>query len=150
MRDLKLGVIVYNSSVCSACGACEIMCSLFHEGIVGPASARANIVRDSLTAKHSHIVCQQCPYPSCYYACPLQDKALCIDEDHGSIYINEVECIGCDSCIDACPFDPPRIKRHAEKKVAFKCDLCRGRKEGPICVEYCSFQALTFITKDLR
>jgi Fe-S-cluster-containing hydrogenase component 2 len=127
MRALKLGMIVYDSNLCSACGACEIMCSLWHEGIVGQASSRANIIRDALTAKHRHI-----------------------DEDNGSIYIDEEECIGCNLCIDACPFDPPRIKHHAEKKVAFKCDLCRDRDEGPICVEYCSFQALKYVTKDLR
>jgi Fe-S-cluster-containing hydrogenase component 2 len=150
MEALKSGVIVYNPSVCSACGVCEIMCSLWHEGIIGPTLARANIIRDAFTARHSHIVCQQCLYPSCYYACPLPDKALCIDEATGAVYVNEAECIGCELCIDACPFEPSRIKYNAEKKVAFKCDLCKDREQGPVCVEYCPFQALTYVTKDER
>jgi Fe-S-cluster-containing hydrogenase component 2 len=50
--------------------------------------------------------------------------------------------------MDACPFDPPRIKAHPEKSVAFMCDLCRGRAEGPICVEYCNFDALTVAKKE--
>jgi Fe-S-cluster-containing hydrogenase component 2 len=150
MEALKSGVIVYNPSACSACGVCEIMCSLWHEGIIGPSLARANIIRDAFTAKHRHIVCQQCHYPSCYYACPLPDRALCIDEATGAVYVNEAECIGCDLCIDACPFEPPRIKYNTEKKVAFKCDLCKDREQGPVCVEYCPFQALTYVTKDER
>jgi Fe-S-cluster-containing hydrogenase component 2 len=150
MEALKSGTIVYDPSRCSACGVCEIMCSLWHEGVVGPALARANIIREAFTAKHRHIACQQCLYPGCYYACPLPDKALCIDEATGAVYVNEAECIGCELCIDACPLEPPRIKYNAEKKVAFKCDLCKDREPGPLCVEYCPFQALTYVTKDKR
>jgi Fe-S-cluster-containing hydrogenase component 2 len=150
MEALKSGAVVYNPDLCAACGVCEVMCSLWHEGIAGPALARANIVPDPFTARHNHIICQHCLYPSCYFACPLQDQALCIDEATGAVYINEEECTNCGLCIDACPFEPSRIKVSADKEFPFKCDLCRGRAEGPICVEYCPFQALTFLPKDKR
>lgn len=151
MEAMKSGaMIVYNPGLCSACGICEIMCSLWHDGSASPSLSRANIVRDAFTARHSHIICRQCLYPSCYYACPVRDKALCIDEATGVIYIDETECAGCDLCIEACPFDPPRIKHHAEKQTAFKCDLCKEREDGPICVEYCPFQALTYATREER
>lgn len=150
METPKSGAVVHNPAACTACGICEVACSLWHEGTAGPASARTNIIRDAFTAKHSQISCQQCLYPGCYYACPSRDKALCIDSATGARYINEDECNGCGLCIDACPFDPPRIKFNEKKKVAFKCDLCRGREEGPVCVEYCPFQALTLLTKDKR
>jgi Fe-S-cluster-containing hydrogenase component 2 len=140
LREFK---IIYNADACSACGACEIMCSLWHEGIAGPASARLNIIREPFTHKHHQIICPQCHNPPCYAACPGKDRALCIDGVTGAVYINENECDGCGLCIDACPFDLPRIKLNAVKKVAIKCDLCRGREDGPICVEYCPFQALT-------
>jgi Fe-S-cluster-containing hydrogenase component 2 len=144
---VKSGVVVHNPDVCSACGVCEIMCSLWHEGSIGPTLSRANIVRDSFTTRHFYVICRQCHYPSCYYACPAQDNALCIDEATGAPYINDRECIGCESCIEACPLEPPRIKLHPEKQVAFKCDLCKEREKGPICVEYCPFQALTYVTE---
>ncbi|MBN2062070.1 MAG: 4Fe-4S dicluster domain-containing protein [Deltaproteobacteria bacterium] len=150
METLKSGAVVYNPGVCSACGICEIMCSLWHEGSAGPLLSRVNVVRDAFTVRHHLVICRQCEYPSCYHACPLQDKALCIDEATGALYIDEEECTACGSCIEACPFDPPRIKYHAEKQVAFKCDLCREREEGPICVEYCPFQALTYIPRKER
>jgi len=144
MGDTKSGPIVYHPNVCSACGVCEVMCSLWHEGEIGPALARSNIIRDAFTAKHRHVICLQCDDPGCYFACPNRDKALCIDRATGVVFINEDECDGCGLCIDACPFDPSRIKFNAGKKVAFKCDLCKGREGGPLCVEYCPFKALTF------
>jgi Fe-S-cluster-containing hydrogenase component 2 len=73
-----------------------------------------------------------------------------VDGTTGSTYIDESECTGCGLCVDACPFDPPRIRINTGKNVAFKCDLCRGREGGPICVEYCPFQALKFVPKDER
>jgi Fe-S-cluster-containing hydrogenase component 2 len=148
MKVLKTGKIVHNPDACTACGVCEIMCSLWHEGIAGPSLARCNVIRAAFTATHSFNVCRQCDQPYCYSACPLQDSALCIDGATGVTYIDEDECTGCLACIDACPFDPPGVKSDTEKGIAFKCDLCRGRDGGPVCVEYCPFQALTYITNE--
>jgi len=124
------------------------MCSLFHEGEQGPSLSRGELVGDRITYDFTFHVCQQCPSPKCYDACPNQDKALCIDGATGVKYISAEECDGCADCIEACPFDPPRIKMHPEKSTAFKCDLCRGRAEGPICLEYCSFDALSLAEKE--
>ena len=142
--------ILHDPQVCTGCGLCDLMCSLCHEGEQGQALSRAELVGDRLTAEFTFNVCRQCPSPSCYDACPFKDKALCIDEVTGVKYINAEECDGCGECIEACPFDPPRIKLHPEKNVAFMCDLCRGRADGPICVEYCSFNALTYAGKEER
>jgi len=151
MREVpKSGVLVHDLNVCAGCGVCEVMCSLYHEGVLGPALARSHIVRHPFTAKHSHNMCRHCSSPGCYFACPLKDKAICIDGTTGTTYIDEDECTGCGICIDACPFEPPRIKINAEKNVAFKCDLCRRREGGPICVEYCPFQALKLVSRDER
>jgi Fe-S-cluster-containing hydrogenase component 2 len=146
----KSAVLVHDQNVCAGCGVCEVMCSLYHGNTLGPALARSHIVRQPFTAKHSHNTCRQCFSPSCYFACPLKDKALCIDGAIGTTYVNEDECTGCGICVGACPFDPPRIKINTEKNVAFKCDLCKGRESGPICVEYCPFQALKIVAKNRR
>ena len=144
------GVITHDPTVCSGCGVCGLMCSLYHEGEQGPALARSGVVRDPFTYEFTFNVCQQCRSPSCYFACPLKDTALCIDSVTGARYVNEKNCTGCEKCIEACPFDPPRIVLHPEKKVVFSCDLCMGRDKGPICVEYCSMKALRYVTKDER
>jgi Fe-S-cluster-containing hydrogenase component 2 len=144
----KAALLVHDQKLCVGCGVCEVMCSLYHEGTLGQALARSHIVRHPFTAKHSHITCQQCSSPSCFFACPLKDRAMRIDETTRTAYVDEDECSGCGICVHACPFDPPRIKIKAEKKVAFKCDLCRGRESGPICIEYCPFQALKIASKN--
>ncbi len=142
--------IIHRPLVCTGCGLCDLMCSLYHEGEQGQALSRGELVGDRLTSEFTFNVCRQCPSPSCYDACPLQDKALCIDEATGVKYINADECDGCGDCIEACPFEPTRIKLHPEKNIAFMCDLCRGRAEGPACIEYCSFDALVAATKEER
>ncbi len=144
------GLVVHDPTVCAGCGVCTLMCSLYHEGEQGPALSNVELDRDPFNAEFTLHVCQQCRSPSCYFACPLKDKALCVDEETGATYVNADECDGCGKCIEACPFDPPPIKLHPEKNVALVCDLCRGREWGPICVEYCAMKALTYIPKDER
>jgi len=71
--------------------------------------------------------CQQCSSPECYFACPLKDKALCIDAKTGTRYINKANCNGCGICVLACPLSPPRINLDQPSKKAIKCDLCKDR-----------------------
>jgi len=144
------GRIVHDPQNCTGCGLCDLMCSLYHEGEQGPALSRSELTGDRVISEFVFNVCLQCPAPDCYDACPNQDRALCIDGKTGTRYINPDECDGCGTCIEACPFDPPRIKLHPEKNIAFMCDLCRDRAEGPICVEYCNFNALTVARKGER
>lgn len=138
--------IHFDADLCTGCGSCELMCSLFREGVGGPAGSRCRIERDPFNADYEFHVCRQCLAPSCYAACPLQGKAQVIDSETGIRYINEEECIGCKKCINACPFDPPEIKFNSETKKSFTCDLCRERVEGPVCVEYCPTHALKLVS----
>ena len=137
--------IKHHPQVCTGCGLCDLMCSLYHEGEQGQALSRGELVGDRITYDFTFHVCRQCGTPECYEACPNQDEALAIDGTTGVKYINADGCDGCGECIDACRFDPPRIKMHPEKDIAFKCDLCRDRPDGPICLEYCSFDALSLV-----
>jgi Fe-S-cluster-containing hydrogenase component 2 len=66
------------------------------------------------------------------------------DPETGLVYVEEDYCLACGECTLACPFEEPRIRPHPESGTALKCDLCRGRPQGPICVEYCPVEALTF------
>ncbi len=141
----KSGVVVCDENLCTGCGTCELMCSLYHEGVTGREFSRAEVVEHHFIDRIEFYICKQCLYPSCYFACPLRNTALCVDENTGARYINEDECTGCGECIDACPLDPKRIKLNDQKEVAFKCDLCMDRADGPICVEYCNHGALKFV-----
>ncbi len=149
-RGLISGLIVQNETVCAGCGTCGLMCSLYHEDQQGQVVSRSELDRDPFEPEFVFNVCQQCRSPSCYFACPLKDRALCIDEETGATYVNQDECDGCGECVIACPFDPKRIELLPEKNVASVCDLCRGRERGPICVEYCPMGALTYVRKHER
>ena len=139
------GRIEHDASLCAGCGVCSLMCSLYHEKETTVPLSRAELVREPFEGAYSLNVCRQCLSPSCYQACPLKDAALCIDQKTGVKFINPEKCDGCGKCTNACPLKPPRIKLNPDKRVAFKCDLCRGRENGPICVEYCGQKALTVV-----
>ena len=144
------GRIEHNASVCAGCGVCSLMCSLYHEKETAFKLSRSEIVRDPFEAAYSFNVCRQCLSPSCYLACPLKGSALCIDTATGIKYVNASECDGCGKCTQACPLSPARVKLNPDQTAAIKCDLCRERENGPICVEYCAQHALTVAAEDGR
>ncbi len=150
-KELAPRGVVHSPESCTGCGLCDLMCSLYHEGEQGQALSRGSLVGDRLTSEYTFHVCWQCSSPAeCYEACPTQGEALIVDGATGTTYIDPQECNNCGLCIEACPLDPPRIKPHPVKDISFKCDLCRGRAEGPICIEYCSFDALTLAEAQSR
>jgi len=140
--------IRWNQKECSACSRCLMACATYHCGAVAlPLSAIKWVEGESLYCFRHPLFCKQCNHPECYYACPLKDVALCIDSVTGARYINKDECTGCGECIEACPFEVKRINLDEEKSIAIKCDLCKGRASGPVCVEVCDRQALTLVTR---
>ena len=138
------GRINYDEDRCVGCGVCGLMCSLYHYGEKGPSLSRSELTRDPFTYDHILDVCEQCESAECYHACPEKDNARKIDIVTKAKYVNEEECIGCGECIKACILEPARIKMHPTREVAMNCDLCRGREDGPICVEYCTMHALSY------
>lgn len=135
--------IHYDPGLCTGCGQCELMCALFNEGEGGPRHARIRIARNAFEAEFAAEVCAQCVAPSCYAVCPHPGEALCIDEQTGVRYVDPEACTGCGACVAACPLEPPRVRLHEQRGVAFKCDLCRDHPEGPLCVQYCPEGALS-------
>ncbi|MDR1015843.1 MAG: 4Fe-4S dicluster domain-containing protein [Coriobacteriales bacterium] len=128
-------------SLCAGCGGCEIVCSFEHFGAVGKHTARLFVDRGTIDMMHTVYACQQCADHPCYDACPPKVQAMQIDED-GMVWIDQDVCIGCRSCIRACPFTPARINYNWEVKKSQKCDLCRGREGGPACIEYCQVRCI--------
>jgi len=130
---------------CHQCGLCELFCSLYHEGVCSPSFSRISLLRNPFTGDGLLETCRQCAYPDCYFVCPV--GAIIIDEKTGARVIVEENCIACGKCAEACPFNSSKtiIKYDKEKEIYFKCHLCYGREEGPVCVEACPWNALKFI-----
>lgn len=153
----RSGVIEFDEKACLTCRECEVACSLYHEGECNPALSRIRIDFDDFVPGFPDIrVCKQCDWPACYYACAdlWDDPAFSIDEETGARYIDAEKCRGCGACARACPLTPERQvifrKKEDGKRVYYKCDLCRGRPEGPICVEVCPGDALTYVSAEER
>lgn len=154
---IKSGYIKWSPDECAACSRCLMACAAYHNGAVAPQLSAIKWEENDYFYGfrfRKPLFCQQCTQPECYFACPLKDEALCIDETTGTRYINQDKCNGCGICVEACPFEVPRISIDmsvpiAERK-AFKCDLCKDRNGEPVCVEVCNRQALTFVSNEGR
>jgi Fe-S-cluster-containing dehydrogenase component len=114
---------------------CEAACSIGKEGTARPALARINVFFDEFQEQDpiSAAICFQCADAACLDVCPKD--ALARDERTGAVWVDEARCIGCMLCRKACPWDVP--KRHPDRRLSLKCDLCMGRDGGPLCVEMC-------------
>ncbi|OKY79082.1 MAG: Fe-S-cluster-containing hydrogenase component 2, HycB [Candidatus Methanohalarchaeum thermophilum] len=127
---------------CVGCEVCVLACSSYHENAGSRELSRINVDVDPLEPEFfRQRVCWQCDSPECYYACPIEG-AMYIDEETGARCIDSEKCTGCGDCVEACPFNPSPIKMDVDEKVAFKCDLCKDREDGPICVEMCPRNAI--------
>lgn len=134
-----IGHVVHNPDICSGCRTCEIICAVAHDGVASSELSRMQWKKNIFDACITDIMtCKQCDGPECLAACPT--GALHVDETTGARVIDETQCIGCQSCLNACPADPSRIRFNLEKNVSFKCDLCGG---DPQCVKFCPTGALT-------
>lgn len=154
------GYIVYDSRLCVGCQSCMFACSMTHEGEANPSLSRIQIIRDAPSfTKYPYdvvvSVCRQCVSPLCVQNCPT--GACAVDTANGNIRrIDQSKCIGCQSCIQACPQRPHRTVWNPAKSKSTKCDLCTdapfwSQKGGPngkqACVETCVAKALKLVAE---
>jgi len=153
------GYLLVDTKKCQGCMSCMLACSLVHEGRINPSLARIQVVQSAFQAFPDDLTlaqCRQCAEPACVAACPAD--ALTADAAHGYVRrVDKTKCIGCMSCVKACPFTPSRAGWNFEAGHAAKCDLCVEAPffEGPggpdgkqACVEVCPLKAISF-TREL-
>lgn len=66
------------------------------------------------------ILCNQCNNPPCVRACPT--KATIKDKQTGIVKMISYKCIGCKSCMAACPYNARYFNE--ERRAIDKCDFC--------------------------
>lgn len=154
------GYLEFNSRLCSGCQSCMIACSLVHEGVASLSLSRIQITRTlfrDYPGDMQAFACQQCPEPMCVIKCP--SGACYVNREKGNVrMIDADKCIGCGTCLEACPYSPHRILWDTRNNKALKCDLCAeapflDKEGGPsgsqACVETCPQGALTFTSRPL-
>jgi protein NrfC len=152
------GYLVYDSRRCAGCQSCMLACSLVHEGETSASLSRIQVSRAVLTRYPYDIqiaVCRQCPEPLCVKNCPT--GACHVSAASGNVrLIDAKKCIGCQTCLKACPYHPHRTVWNPTAKKSIKCDLCAdapyfSKKGGPsgkqACVTTCPMGALKLVAE---
>jgi protein NrfC len=158
------GYLLVDTKKCQGCLSCMLACSLVHEGVENLSNARIQVIQDSFNSFPDDLTleqCRQCVDPACVKICPRD--ALTVNSKHGNVrMVDEDKCIGCGSCVKACPYTPARTIPAMNAngyRVAKKCDLCAntpfhwdeaggGPKGKQACVEVCPLSAIKF-TKEV-
>lgn len=149
MKTNRIAIVV-DSALCTGCRSCELACAVEHseaKTLPGALAAgehplsRVRVIQRG--EKAVPVQCKHCKKPKCVLACP--SEALYKDEESGLVLADDLKCVGCEQCVEACPFGA--ISMRPDGKGVIKCDVCIGRvKQGlePACVAACPTKALLF------
>lgn len=151
--------IVVEREKCVGCYSCIVACKLEHNlppypahppvgHPTGPALIRVDRIGpemhgDRVGLSYHPILCVHCPDAPCIEACP--QAAVYRDLETGVTLVQQDECSGCRSCLEACPYDAPQFH---EDRMSL-CDLCihrpaARRREGryTACEAACPARAI--------
>lgn len=144
--------VVIDLDRCIECRSCAAACFYGHTNVPAIGFARAGWAL-------LPVVCRQCKSAACVDACPAEAM---VREESGIVKRRLMLCVGCGSCVRACPFgvlpdqlsgapSGGRSPAHMSGHQAAKCDLCADRTAAaqprgiPRCVAACASGALTFV-----
>lgn len=146
----------FDSTRCTGCKTCEIACKDYNDlgtdilfrRVYDIEGGSWNTAEDGTWTRDSFVYhvsnsCNHCENPACMAACPV--GAYTKDEETGLVLYDSEACIGCGACVEACPYDAPRLD--PALNIARKCDGCASRvAEGknPVCVDACLLRCLFF------
>lgn len=140
---MKYGFIIDNRK-CIGCHACTTACKSEHDVAVGVNRTYVKQVEKGEFPNTRRIFsvmrCNHCTDAPCVEICPVE--ALYTRED-GIVDFDNNRCIGCKSCMQACPYDALYID--PETNTAAKCNYCAHRVEvgrEPACVSVCPEHAI--------
>lgn len=149
----------FEQSRCVGCKTCQIACKDKNNLEVGQLFRRVTEceggsyeIQGTAVVPHVYafwlsVGCNHCTRPVCVEYCPT--GALQKRSKDGIVYIDQERCIGCQRCVQSCPYSAPQFNP-AIGKVG-KCDFCRDlleKDQPPACVASCPLRALNYGTLD--
>ncbi len=136
--------ILYDSTLCVGCRACEEACSrkwgLPYDQAIASEERLSERKLTTIVTRREHYarrLCMHCVEPTCVSACPvgaLQKTSL------GPVVYDEGRCMGCRYCMFACPFQVPVYEWSKALPKVRKCDMCYARQASgkpTACSEAC-------------
>ncbi|MEN8238827.1 MAG: 4Fe-4S dicluster domain-containing protein [Actinomycetota bacterium] len=140
---MRYGFVIDQTS-CIGCHACTVACKTEHEVPLGVNRTWVKYVEKGTwpdTMRSFSIMrCNHCTDAPCVTICPT--SALHKRSD-GIVDFDTSVCIGCKSCMQACPYDALYID--PDEHTAQKCNYCVHRVEigiEPACVVVCPEKAI--------
>ena len=144
----RLGFALLSDN-CIGCHACTVACKSEHDVPLGVNRTWLKYIETgefpNTGRSFSVMRCNHCDDAPCMTICPT--SAL-FRADNGVVDFDDDRCIGCKSCMNACPYDALYI--NPATNTAHKCNFCNHRVEvglEPACVVVCPTQAI--VTGDL-
>ena len=124
---------------CTGCQGCTVACKSENEVPLGVFRTHVRYYEigeypDVHRARVPHI-CNHCKNAPCVDVCPTGASQKRKD---GIVFVDYDTCIGCKSCMAACPYGARFI--HPDLEVADKCTFCMHRVDAdivPSCVNTC-------------
>ena len=123
---------------CYGCKTCTIACANEHLLNSGIYLRRVREIDRSDKVGHAFVsmACNHCDEPACLANCPV--GAYTKDEETGLVIQDHEKCIGCQTCVQKCPFHAPVYDE--EESKTYKCDGCINRRNAglaPVCTVVC-------------
>jgi len=141
-------MLKHDEASCISCLACEVSCKSNKHLDNGPSPCKivsvGPIEVDGQPRMRTMFMpCFHCEEAWCVKACPT--GAMIKREKDGIVHVEASLCVGCKSCISACPWGVPQWDAASHKVV--KCDYCMDRVDAglkPACVTKCVTGSLSF------
>ena len=129
---------------CIECRGCEVACKNWRGLELGVRWRRVTRIwhgsYPKVTMDTASVSCMHCADPVCIKECP---ESAISKGKNGIVVVDREKCIGCQTCLEACPYGAPQF---GEDEKMQKCDLCTGSvdlsKDLPPCAATCPTKAL--------
>jgi Fe-S-cluster-containing dehydrogenase component len=145
---MSIYFLFQDTKKCIGCHSCEVACKS-HKGLpLGPKvceiiTVGPKFVDERPRAAYTFMPCYHCEDPWCVAACPT--GAMQKRKKDGIVFVDHQLCVGCKTCMSACPWGAPQWNPALGKVV--KCDYCMDRIDKglkPACVTICTTHCLHF------
>jgi molybdopterin-containing oxidoreductase family iron-sulfur binding subunit len=174
MAKKRLGMVI-DLERCIGCWTCAVACKMSNNvamgnywlrilNVEGPHIGSPGDVKGAPEMTTVPFMCQHCENPPCVKACPV---GATYQREDGIVMQDPDLCIGCRTCMAACPYnakvfnwsDPVKAVTFEDDHLGYatvaqrgrhvveKCTFCVERLDAgelPVCVESCVAQTRTF------